>query len=732
MKKYREFIGKYYESLHGACLSAGLLLLADSFWVLHWPPMLLIGGAVLFSLLFHYAVKKNAVLPAGFILLVLHLAIFIFFHLTGREFGILLPYIQIEAACLGASVLCVTAAGHLFMIIPILLAELACLIYYGIQGISLSKWSICLVFFCCLLFLAEAAGQKRGIKKQDIFFLAPLFFMCLLFICLLPVKNTPIRWETVRRAADAVQEKANALLINLDHFFSGTSDTYSLSRSGYSSKGTLGGSLIQSDNPQISVTGTQTKSPLYLAGTIYDTYDGSSWTPEEPSGREKGKEYLEQYKSINESLSVSGLSDEEIRSLSHLCTMEIKFEGLKTKSLFHAPNTWKFQLPSSLEAESRGGNILLPKAKGVGFSYSLQFLELNYNSEDFQRLLAVTSGSQRDSARRSRIVKNCTALPDDLPRRVYDLAEELTMGCQTPLEELKAIRAYLAGYQYSTTADAPAEGQDFADSFLFDTKTGYCTSFATAMAVLGRCRGIPTRYVEGFATDRTCSEDKTEIHLSGSNAHAWAEAYLEPVGWVPFDSTPGYASGAGSAWEAESVDDSDTPIPTGPGSSGLVTGTEDHSTESAGDSGTMEGIYTNLLQVLLKLLPIILLLAVVCLMAAAAVLFRKFMRHRAYVSMSSYEKILFLMDRLFLLGRLSGISFEEGETLLEYEEKAAGALDTPETALTEIFRMFREIRYGGQKASPETVSLLKTYVHSLETQYLQSCSRTKRLLYCLR
>lgn len=65
MKKYREFIGKYNESLHGACLSAGLLLLADSFWVLHWSPMLLSGGAVLFSLLFHYAVKKNAVLPAG-------------------------------------------------------------------------------------------------------------------------------------------------------------------------------------------------------------------------------------------------------------------------------------------------------------------------------------------------------------------------------------------------------------------------------------------------------------------------------------------------------------------------------------------------------------------------------------------------------------------------------------------------------------------------------------------
>lgn len=67
----------------------------------------------------------------------------------------------------------------------------------------------------------------------------------------------------------------------------------------------------------------------------------------------------------------------------------------------------------------------------------------------------------------------------------------------------------------------------------FDTKTGYCTSFATAMAILGRCRKIPTRYVEGFATDRTCDTENSEILLAGSSAHAWTEAYLEPIGWVP-------------------------------------------------------------------------------------------------------------------------------------------------------------------------------------------------------
>ncbi|MFQ7550832.1 MAG: transglutaminase-like domain-containing protein [Blautia marasmi] len=63
---------------------------------------------------------------------------------------------------------------------------------------------------------------------------------------------------------------------------------------------------------------------------------------------------------------------------------------------------------------------------------------------------------------------------------------------RTPYEELEAIRTYLSSYQYTTTVDSPEEGRDFADVFLFDTKTGYCTSFATAMAILGRC-ALPIR-----------------------------------------------------------------------------------------------------------------------------------------------------------------------------------------------------------------------------------------------
>ena len=476
-----------------------------------------------------------------------------------------------------------------------------------------------------------------------------------------------------------------------------------------------------------------TKSPLYLAGTIYDTYDGTSWKPEEPTGQERGKEYQEQYRTINEALSVSGLTDTEIRSLTHVCSIEIKFEGLKTQSLFHAPNTWKFQLPSSLKPEAHGGNLLLPKPKGVGFVYGLQYVELNYKSENFQKLLAVRGDFDRDNTRRSRIFEDCTLLPEDLPPRVYELADEITRDCETPYEELEAIRTYLLGYSYSTTTEVLEEGRDFADCFLFDTKSGYCTSFATAMAVLGRCRGIPTRYVEGFATDQTCSVEDTEIHLGGSSAHAWAEAYLEPVGWIPFDSTPGYSANTASPWEDETSKDSSLPAPAGPENSSPHMETEDNgNTASVRDTETEEPFYKSFLLILLKLLPLLLLLTAACILAGAVLLFRKFMQRRAYAAMDSYGKMLFLMDKLFLLGRLSGIPFEDGETLLQYEEKAAGTLDVPGTALTEIFRMFREIRYGGRESGPETIQYLNNYIHALEIQYLQGCSRTKRLLYRLK
>jgi transglutaminase-like putative cysteine protease len=79
------------------------------------------------------------------------------------------------------------------------------------------------------------------------------------------------------------------------------------------------------------------------------------------------------------------------------------------------------------------------------------------------------------------------------------MAYDLTSDCETKYEKLKAIETYLMHrYTYSVRSPRVPEGHDYVDYFLFDEASGYCTSFATAMAVLGRCIGIPTRYVEGY------------------------------------------------------------------------------------------------------------------------------------------------------------------------------------------------------------------------------------------
>lgn len=155
---------------------------------------------------------------------------------------------------------------------------------------------------------------------------------------------------------------------------------------------------------------------------------------------------------------------------------------------------------------------------------------------------------QSMKVREAFIRENYVSLPENLPARVRTLADEITKGAKTDYDRMKAIEEWLSAYAYSTApAQCPA-GQDFTDFFLFESDSGYCTYFATAMAVLGRCSGIPSRYVEGFVSAKTREGKAKTLNLTGSDAHAWAEAYIEHVGWVPFDPTPGYREIADTPW----------------------------------------------------------------------------------------------------------------------------------------------------------------------------------------
>ncbi len=134
-----------------------------------------------------------------------------------------------------------------------------------------------------------------------------------------------------------------------------------------------------------------------------------------------------------------------------------------------------------------------------------------------------------------------TQLPVDFPSRVQELTEKLTKDYQNNYDKLKAIEAYLRTCTYTTAPGEVPEHEDFVDYFLNKSKAGYCTYFASAMATMGRCIGIPTRYVEGFIVDYEKADGYAASYVvRGKKAHAWVEAYFEGFGWVAFEPSPGY------------------------------------------------------------------------------------------------------------------------------------------------------------------------------------------------
>lgn len=145
-------------------------------------------------------------------------------------------------------------------------------------------------------------------------------------------------------------------------------------------------------------------------------------------------------------------------------------------------------------------------------------------------------------------------LPDTLPSRVAELAESIVRGQPDELGRALALQRHLRDhYAYSMDRPGfPEEQEDFVDRFLFVEKTGYCDHFSTALAVLLRTVGIPSRWVKGFAPGEESvsgepgageSEGMRTVVVRNKHAHSWVEAYIAPYGWVTLEPTPGFAGG---------------------------------------------------------------------------------------------------------------------------------------------------------------------------------------------
>ena len=116
------------------------------------------------------------------------------------------------------------------------------------------------------------------------------------------------------------------------------------------------------------------------------------------------------------------------------------------------------------------------------------------------------------------------------------LARRIAGDAVTHEDALERLAYHLRqAYRYDLQAPQAPAGADPVWYFLTESQRGFCVHFASALALLGRELGVPTRFVVGYSSGR---------HVGGvtvfeeRHAHAWVEAYLDGR-WITFDPTPG-------------------------------------------------------------------------------------------------------------------------------------------------------------------------------------------------
>ncbi len=134
------------------------------------------------------------------------------------------------------------------------------------------------------------------------------------------------------------------------------------------------------------------------------------------------------------------------------------------------------------------------------------------------------------------ILAAATGLPDSGNPRARALAESLSRDSHDPEDTLRRVLDEIRAMALTYTLRPPLLGRDPVDEFLFDTRRGFCEHFASAFVFLMRAAEVPARVVTGYQGGEINPVDQTMV-VRQSDAHAWAEVWLDGRGWVRVDPT---------------------------------------------------------------------------------------------------------------------------------------------------------------------------------------------------
>jgi transglutaminase-like putative cysteine protease len=205
---------------------------------------------------------------------------------------------------------------------------------------------------------------------------------------------------------------------------------------------------------------------------------------------------------------------------------------------FQAAGDWRYDANSLtvVNGENQAESL-------SNLSYTVRSIDV---APDGDALDGAVAGTPLDNAVTS-------AVPSDLPGDLVQLSRQVTENADTPAAKAAAIQAYLRSSRFTYSVEPlPGSGYRALENFLLRDRRGYCEQFATAMAMMARVAGIPSRVSVGFLPGK---RDGDTWRVSIRDMHAWPELYFSSYGWVRFEPTPSTVTGSAPPWTLESAED---------------------------------------------------------------------------------------------------------------------------------------------------------------------------------
>jgi transglutaminase-like putative cysteine protease len=128
------------------------------------------------------------------------------------------------------------------------------------------------------------------------------------------------------------------------------------------------------------------------------------------------------------------------------------------------------------------------------------------------------------------------SLPEDTNVRTLALAQNWVAEGESKPRIVERALNYFRDNDFYYSRQPPLLDVDPVDDFLFKTRRGFCEHYATSFVTLMRAAGIPARVVTGYQGGES-NHLGNYLIVRQSNAHAWAEVWLETEGWRRIDPT---------------------------------------------------------------------------------------------------------------------------------------------------------------------------------------------------